>query len=92
MRPDLIATDTRYRKAVHLAADAARIVPVPGERAYLVPATQGGFYRVDDEGCPCPDATYRHTLCKHQIAVAMLRVGAAAVEANATALIRARLA
>jgi hypothetical protein len=88
MRPELIATDTRYRKAVNLAADAARIVPVPGERAYLVPATQGGFYRVDEDGCPCPDATYRHTLCKHQIAVAMLRVGAAAVEANANALTR----
>jgi hypothetical protein len=56
MRTDLIATDTRYRKAVTLAADAARIMPVPGERAYLVPATQGGFYRVDDDGCPCPDA------------------------------------
>jgi hypothetical protein len=90
MRPDLIATDTRYRKAVTLAADAARFVPVPGERAYLVPATQGGFYRVDEDGCPCPDATYRHTLCKHQIAVAMLRVGAAAVEANVSALAQAR--
>ena len=90
MRPDLIATDTRYRKAVSLAADAARIVPVPGERAYLVPATQGGFYRVDEDGCPCPDATYRHMLCKHQIAVAMLRVGAAAVAVNATALAQAR--
>ena len=90
MRPDLIATDTRYRKAVSLAADAARIVPVPGERAYLVPATQGGFYRVDDDGCPCPDATYRHTLCKHQMAVAMLRVGAAAVAMNTTALAQAR--
>jgi hypothetical protein len=90
MRTDLIASDIRYRKAVTLAADAARIVPVPGERAYLVPATQGGFYRVDDDGCPCPDATYRRTLCKHQIAVAMLRVGAAAVEANASALAHAR--
>jgi hypothetical protein len=90
MRTDLIATDTRYRQAITLAADAARIVPVPGERAYLVPATEGGFYRVDDDGCPCPDATYRRTLCKHQIAVAMLRVGAAAVEANASALTHAR--
>jgi hypothetical protein len=90
MRTDLIATDTRYRQAVVLVADAARIVPVPGERAYLVPARQGGFYRVDDEGCPCPDATYRRTLCKHQIAVAMLRVGAAAVEANASALTQPR--
>jgi hypothetical protein len=90
MRTDLIATDARYRQAVTLAADAARIVPVPGERAYLVPATQGGFYRVDDDGCPCPDATFRRTLCKHQIAVAMLRVGAAAVEANAGALALAR--
>jgi len=90
MRHDLIATDIRYRKAVSIAADAARIVPVPGERAYLVPATQGGFYRVDEDGCPCPDATYRHTLCKHQIAVAMLRVGAAAVEANASTLAQAR--
>ncbi len=90
MRLDLIATDIRYRKAVSIAADAARIVPVPGERAYLVPATQGGFYRVDEDGCPCPDATYRHTLCKHQIAVAMLRVGAAAVEANASTLAQAR--
>jgi hypothetical protein len=90
MRTDLIASDIRYRKAVTLAADAARIVPVPGERAYLVPATQGGFYRVDEDGCPCPDATYRRTLCKHQIAVAMLRVGAAAVEANTSALAHAR--
>jgi hypothetical protein len=90
MRLDLIATDIRYRKAVGIAADAASIVPVPGERAYLVPATQGGFYRVDEDGCPCPDATYRHTLCKHQIAVAMLRVGAAAVEANASTLAQAR--
>jgi hypothetical protein len=37
---------------------------------------------VDADGCPCPDATYRGTLCKHQIAVGMLRIGAAAVEAN----------
>jgi hypothetical protein len=80
---DLIAADARYQKAVHLAANAQQIVVVPGERSYLVPATEGGYYRVDADGCPCPDATYRGTLCKHQIAVAMLRIGAAAVEANA---------
>ena len=90
MSTDLIAADARYRKAISLAADAARIVVVPGEDAFLVPAAEGGYYRVDAEGCPCPDATYRHTLCKHQIAVAMLRVGAAAVEANASALTRPR--
>jgi hypothetical protein len=83
MGTDSIAADPRYRKAISLAAEAGRFVAVPGEQAYLVPATQGGFYRVDDDGCPCPDATYRHALCKHQIAVAMLRVGAAAVAANA---------
>jgi hypothetical protein len=82
MTMQLIAADARYRKALGLAADAARIVAVPGEQAFLVPATEGGFYRVDADGCPCPDATYRGTLCKHQIAVAMLRVGAAAVEVN----------
>lgn len=81
-----VATDARYRQAVHLAANAERIVAVPEEQAFLVPATEGGFYRVDADGCPCPDATYRHTLCKHQIAVAMLRIGAAAVELNATRL------
>jgi hypothetical protein len=83
MTTDLIAADGRYRKAVTLAANAERIVAVPGEHAYLVPAAEGGYYRVDDEGCPCPDATYRGTLCKHQIAIAMLRIGTAAVEANA---------
>jgi hypothetical protein len=50
--------------------------------AYLVPASEGGYYRVDADGCPCPDATYRRTLCKHQIAVGMLRIGEAAVESN----------
>lgn len=90
MGTESIAADPRYRKAVTLAADAARIVAVPGEQAFLVPATRGGFYRVDDEGCPCPDATYRRALCKHQIAVAMLRVGAAAVAANAAAGARPR--
>jgi hypothetical protein len=90
MTTDSIASDARYRQAVTLAANAERIVAVPGERAYLVPATEGGFYRVDADGCPCPDATYRGTLCKHQIAVAMLRIGAVAVEANAVALARSR--
>ena len=82
MTTDVIAADSRYRKAVSLAANAQQIVAIPGERAYLVPAAQGGYYRVDDDGCPCPDATYRRTLCKHQIAVGMLRIGAAAVESN----------
>jgi hypothetical protein len=83
MTTELIATDARYRQAVSLAARAERIVMVPGEPAYLVPSTAGGYYRVDADGCPCPDATYRGTLCKHQIAVAMLRIGAVAVQANA---------
>jgi hypothetical protein len=83
MNTDVIATDPRYRKAVSLAADAQRIVAVPGEQAYLVPAARGGYYRVDADGCPCPDATFRGTLCKHQIAIGMLRIGTAAVEANA---------
>ncbi len=83
MTTDRIAADARYRKAVALAAEAQHIVAVAGEPAYLVPATSGGYYRVDAEGCPCPDATFRHALCKHQIAVAMLRVGTLAVEANA---------
>ena len=78
-----IETDNRYRKALHLAANAGAIVPVEGEDAFCVPSSQGGFYRVDAEGCPCPDATYRGTLCKHQIAVGMLRVGAVAVATNA---------
>ena len=84
MSTEVIAADARYRKAIHLAANAERIVPVPGEQAYLVPAAEGGYYRVDPDGCPCPDATYRGTLCKHQIAIGMLRIGAAAVEVNAT--------
>jgi hypothetical protein len=83
MSTDLIASDGRYRQAVDLAAHAERIVMVPGERAYLVPSAVGGYYRVDADGCPCPDATYRGTLCKHQIAVAMLRIGTVAVQANA---------
>lgn len=86
MSTDRIAADARYRKALGLAAEAQRIVDVPGEHAFLVPASTGGYYRVDDDGCPCPDATYRGTLCKHQIAVGMLRIGAAAVAANAARL------
>jgi hypothetical protein len=78
-----VAADSRYRKAVEIAANAQHIVPVSGERAYLVPASEGGYYRVDADGCPCPDATYRRALCKHLIAVAILRVGTFAVEANA---------
>jgi hypothetical protein len=83
MTTHAIAADARYRKALGLAANAGQIVAVPGEQAFLVPATEGGFYRVDADGCPCPDATYRGALCKHQIAVGMVRVGAAAIEANA---------
>ena len=90
MTTQLIAADPRYRQAIDLAAHAERIVAVPEERAYLVPATEGGYYRVDADGCPCPDATYRRTLCKHQIAVAMLRIGAVAVQANAAAGTRPR--
>jgi hypothetical protein len=84
MSTDVIAADARYRKAVSLVANAQQIVAVPGEPAFMVPATEGGYYRVDADGCPCPDATYRGTLCKHQIAIGMLRIGAAAVEANAS--------
>ena len=84
MSTDVIAADGRYKKAITLAANAQQIVAVPGEQAYLVPAAEGGYYRVDPDGCPCPDATYRGTLCKHQIAIGMLRIGAAAVAANAT--------
>jgi hypothetical protein len=82
MTTDTVAADARYRKAIGLAANAQQIVAIPGEHAFLVPATLGGYYRVDAEGCPCPDATYRGTLCKHQIAIGMLRIGVAAVEAN----------
>lgn len=89
MSTDLVAADARYRKAITLAANAQQIVAVPGEHAYLVPAAEGGYYRVDADGCPCPDATYRGTLCKHQIAIGMLRIGVAAVEANATRRCRA---
>jgi hypothetical protein len=78
-----VATDNRYRKALSLAANAGDIVALNGEDAYCVPSSQGGYYRVDADGCPCPDATYRGTLCKHQIAVAMLRVGTVAVTTNA---------
>lgn len=77
-----VAGDARYRKAVDLAAHADRIIPIVGENAFYVPASQGGYYRVDQDGCPCADALYRGTVCKHQIAVAMLRVGSAAVAAN----------
>ena len=77
-----VATDNRYRKAVTLAANAGDIVAVEGEDAYCVPSSQGGYYRVDDEGCPCPDATYRGTLCKHQIAVGNAGYGAVAVATN----------
>ena len=83
MSTEIVAADPRYRKALGLAADAQKIVAVAGEPAYLVPASEGGYYRVDADGCPCPDATYRGTLCKHQIAVGMVRVGVAAVESNA---------
>jgi hypothetical protein len=83
MSTDVIAADPRYRKAITLAANAQQIVAVPGEQAFLVPASEGGYYRVDADGCPCPDATYRGALCKHQIAIGMLRVGTTAVEANA---------
>jgi hypothetical protein len=79
---ETVATDKRYRKALSLAANAGDIVVVDGEDAFCVPSSQGGYYRVDADGCPCPDATYRNTLCKHQIAVAMLRVGAVAVTTN----------
>jgi hypothetical protein len=82
MSTEIVAADPRYRKALGLAANAQHFVALPGERAYLVPASEGGYYRVDADGCPCPDATYRRTLCKHQIAVGMLRIGAAAVESN----------
>jgi len=83
MLTQAIATDNRYRKALDLAAHAGDIVALDGEDAYCVPSSEGGYYRVDADGCPCPDATYRGTLCKHQMAVAMLRVGAVAVTTNA---------
>lgn len=79
---ETVAADSRYRKAIELAALAGKIIPIPGEDAFLVPSSEDGYYRVDADGCPCPDATYRNTLCKHQIAVGMLRVGSTAVEAN----------
>ena len=80
-----VATDGRFRKALDLAARADQFIPVAGEPdTYLVPASDGqGYYRVDADGCGCPDATRREMVCKHALAVAILRVGAVAVQANA---------
>ena len=80
-----VATDGRFRKALDLAARADQFIPVAGETdTYLVPASDGqGYYRVDAEGCGCPDATRRQVICKHALAVAILRVGVVAVQANA---------
>ncbi len=80
-----VATTPRFRKALELAARAAEFIPGDGEPGtYLVPASDGqGYYRVDADGCGCPDATQRNTVCKHQMAVAMVRVGTVAVIVNA---------
>ncbi len=77
-----VATDGRYRKALDRAD---QFITVAGEPdTYLVPASDGqGYYRVDAEGCGCPDATRREMVCKHALAVAILRVATVAVQANA---------
>ena len=54
MSTDVIAADARYRKAINLAANAEQIVAIPGEQAFLVPAAEGGYYRVDAGRLPLP--------------------------------------
>ena len=71
-----VTPNTRAERALELYRtrhhDIERIAP----NVYLVPSCTGeGFYRVDyaAETCTCPDYEIRGEVCKHVLAVGVLR-------------------
>jgi uncharacterized Zn finger protein len=80
---------SRSTRAVALVAsgaldDSVAIYLDPARTQRLVPSQskEGAFYVTSANSCTCPDATYRKAVCKHQQAVRVARVLAAAEQEN----------
>jgi hypothetical protein len=78
-----VVLDERSIRAITLLAEGK----VSAERTYnghhLVESatTEGACYLVTAHSCTCGDAKYRHTTCKHQIAIRLAAVlSGAAIE------------
>ena len=66
--------DPRARKAIDvvISNEWRSFTDGAGRRSWRVPSQRvaGRFYRVTEDGCSCPDQTYRPWVtCKHVLAV-----------------------
>jgi hypothetical protein len=67
---------TRAERALELYSARGRDIERIAPNLYLVPSCSGeGVYRVDyaAESCSCPDHAIRGEMCKHVLAVGILR-------------------
>lgn len=76
--------DERSIRAITLLAEGK----VTSERTYsgarmVESSTEGRFYMVTLRTCTCPDAKYRATTCKHQVALRLAQVLETAAAENA---------
>ena len=88
--PSRFPTD-RGKSAVALVASGALDNPIYLENGHaqrLVPSctNEGSFYVTDATSCTCPDAQYRKSVCKHQIAVRLAYVLELAEQENQPAV------
>jgi hypothetical protein len=71
-----VTLNTRAERALELHRDHGRAIERVSPDVYLVPSCSGeGTYRVDygAESCSCPDHEMRGEVCKHVLAVGILR-------------------
>ena len=70
------SANTRELRALELYHERGRDIERLSPHVYLVPSCSGeGLYRVDyaAESCSCPDHEIRGEVCKHVLAVGILR-------------------
>lgn len=73
-RPD-VDPARAARAALALSDGRAEIRRLDADSFEVASFTGEGTYRVGPFGCDCPDATFRRTLCKHQIALRLMGPG-----------------
>jgi len=76
----------RTLSALTLVAQGGVIVNEQGHALVPSAGTEGAYYRTSSASCSCPDRTYRGVVCKHMLAVRVMRTIALAEQETQTAL------
>jgi hypothetical protein len=76
----------RTLSALTLVAQGGVIVNEAGHALVPSAKTEGAYYRTSSASCSCPDHKYRGVVCKHMLAVRVMRTIALAEQETITAL------